>query len=109
MNCLVFGLDLLDLFFFSMANEDDLLSFKRYADSGVFQLTKMRENLAQIYEALSSVQVLVCDDFLVFVLVYFLFQGDGVSGCLPELQGLLLRVSILFFFGLLSLIFLLSG
>ena len=83
-----------------MVNKEDLLSSLEYADSAVYQLGRMRDGLDAIRQALTSVQVLVCGDFHVFVLVHVLFQADGggVGGCLPELQGLLLRVSILFFF-----------
>ena len=81
-------------------DKDDLLNPVQYAESASNTLLKMREGLDKIHDALVSAQVLVCNDLHVFVLVHVLFQtnGGGVGGCLPELQGLMTRVSILFFF-----------
>ena len=80
-----------------MADKADLLDYPRVANSALFELGRVRDALAAIYQAL---QVLVCAAFHVLFLVHLLFQGDGgdAGGCLPELQALLLRVSILIFF-----------
>ena len=80
-----------------MADKADLLDLPRAANSAVYELARVRDALAAIYKAL---QVLVCAAFHVFFLGHLLFQGDGGGAgvCLPELQGLLLRVSILIFF-----------
>ena len=80
-----------------MADKADLLDLPRVANSAVYELARVRDALAAIYKAL---QVLVCAAFHVFFLGHLLFQGDGGGAgvCLPELQGLLLRVSILIFF-----------
>ena len=83
-----------------MSDKDDMLDYPQAANAAVFSLARMKDTLAKIYNLLSSIQVLVCDVFHVFILVTFFFQGEGggAGGCLPELRGLLLRVSMLFFF-----------
>ena len=83
-----------------MADKDDMLDYPGAANAAVFSLGKMKDSLAKIYRLLSSIQVLVCDVFHVFILVTFFFQGEGggAGGCLPELRDLLLRVSMVFFF-----------
>ena len=80
-----------------MADKADLLDYPRVANSALYELRRVKDALAAIYQAL---QVLVCAAFHVLFLVHLLFQGDGGGAgvCLPELQGLLLRVSILIFF-----------
>ena len=58
-----------------MSDKDDLLDFQQSANAAVFSLARMKDTLIGIYNALSSIQVLVCDAFHVFVLVYPLLSG----------------------------------
>ena len=86
-----------------MSNEDDQLTLEQSANAAVFELGRARDALVGIFKALkalSSIQVFICDVFHSFLLFTPFFQGDGggAIGCLPELRGLLLRVSMLIFF-----------
>ena len=60
-----------------MSDQDDMLDYPGAANAAVYSLGRMKESLAQIYSLLSSVQVLVCDAFHVFILVYLLLSGRG--------------------------------
>ena len=58
-----------------MSDKDDMLDYPGAANAAVFSLGQMKESLAKIYNLLSSVEVLVCDAFHVFLLVYLLLSG----------------------------------
>ena len=58
-----------------MSDKDDMLDFPQAANAAVFSLARMKDTLVKIYNLLSSIQVLVCDVFHVFVLVYLLLSG----------------------------------
>ena len=58
-----------------MSDQDDMLDYPGAANAAVYSLGRMKESLAQIYSLLSSVQVLVCDVFHVFILVFTLLSG----------------------------------
>ena len=58
-----------------MSDKDDLLDFPQAANAAVFSLGRMKDTLIGIYSLLSSIQVLVCDAFHVFILVYLLLSG----------------------------------
>ena len=58
-----------------MSDKDDMLDYSGAANAAVFSLGRMKDSLAKIYNLLSSIQVLVCDAFHVFILVYLLLSG----------------------------------
>ena len=58
-----------------MSDKDDQLTLEQSANAAVFSLARMKDTLVRIYNLLSSIQVLVCDAFHVFVLVYLLLSG----------------------------------
>ena len=52
-----------------------MLDYAGAANSAAYSLGKMKDSLAKIYRLLSSIQVLVCDVFHVFIFVYLLLSG----------------------------------
>ena len=58
-----------------MSDPGDMLDYAGAANSASYSLGKMKDSLAKIYRLLSSIQVLVCDAFHVFILVYLLLSG----------------------------------
>ena len=58
-----------------MSDPGDMLDYAGAANSAAYSLGKMKDSLAKIYRLLSSIQVLVCDVFHVFILLPSSFRA----------------------------------